>query len=64
MKNSFKHFIKHLGCELYINPKTHNNNINMHTSKQLSNISHLHVNIISFLAKKSKFKQTLLLKKF
>jgi len=37
----------------------------MQTSKQLSNISHLHVNIVSFLAKnkKSKFKQTLKLKK-
>jgi len=37
----------------------------METSKQLSNISHLHVNIVSFLVKKkSKFKQTLKLKKF
>jgi len=32
----------------------------MQTSKYLSNIRYLHVNIISFLAKKkSKFKQTL-----
>ena len=35
----------------------------MQTSKQLSNRSHLLVNIVSFLAKKSKFKQTLKLKK-
>ena len=59
MKNSFKHFIKHLECKLYINPKTHNYNINMHTSKQLSNISHLHVTLYHFLQAKSKFKQTL-----
>jgi len=26
MKNSFKHFIKHLECKLYINPKNHKNN--------------------------------------
>jgi len=54
MKNSFKYFIKHLKWKLYINPKTQNYNINMHTSKQLSNISRLHVNIVSFLAKKIK----------
>jgi len=46
MKNSFKHSIKHLECKLYINPKTHNYNINMQTSKHLSSISHLHVNIV------------------
>ena len=57
MKNSFKHFIKHLGCKIYINHKTHNYNINMQTSKQLSNISHLHVTLYYFLQKKSKFKQ-------
>ena len=33
MKNSFKHFIKHLECKLYMNPKTHNYNINMQTFK-------------------------------
>jgi len=64
MKNSFKHFIKHLDCKLYINPKTHNYNINMQTSKHLSNTSHLHVNIVISCKKKSKFKQTLNLKKF
>jgi len=53
MKNSFKHFIKHLKCKLYINPKTQNYNINMQTYKQLSNISHLHVNIVSFLSRKN-----------
>jgi len=63
MKNSFKHFIKHLKCKLYINPKTHNYNINMQTSKQLSNISHLHVTLYHFLQAKSKFKETLNLKK-
>jgi len=46
MKNSFEHSIKHLECKLYINPKTHNYNINMQTFKHLSNISHLHVNIV------------------
>ena len=56
MKNSFKHFIKHLECKLYINPKTHNYNMNMQTSKQLSNITDLHVTLYDFLAKKSKFK--------
>jgi len=56
MKNSFKRFIKHLECKLYINPKTHNYNMNMQTSKQLSNISDLHVTLYDFLAKKSKFK--------
>ena len=56
MKNSFKHFIKHLECKLYINPKTHNYNMNMQTSKQLSNISDLHVTQYDFQAKKSKFK--------
>jgi len=53
MKNSFKHFIKHLECKLYINPETHNYNINMQTFKHLSNISHFHVNIVWFLAKKN-----------
>jgi len=53
MKNSFKHFIKHLECILYINPKTQNYDINMQTSKQLSNINNLHVNIVSFFAKKN-----------
>ena len=52
MKNSF------------INPKTHNYNINMQTSKQLNNISHLHVTLYHFLQKKSNFKQTLNVKKF
>jgi len=56
MKNSFKHFIKHLEWKLYINPKNDNYNTNMQTSKQLSNISHLHVTLYDFLAKKSKFK--------
>jgi len=56
MANSFKHFIKHLECKLYINPKTDNYNINMQTSKQLSNISHLHVTLFYFLPKKSNFK--------
>jgi len=56
MKNSFKHFIKHLECNLYINPKNDNYNINMQTSKQLSNISDLHVTLYDFLEKKSKFK--------
>jgi len=36
----------------------------MQTSKQLSNISHLHVTLYHFLQKKSKFKQTVNLKKF
>jgi len=57
MKNPFKHFIKHLDYKLYINSKTHNYNINMQKSKQLSNISHLHVTLYHFLRKKSKFKQ-------
>jgi len=61
MKNPFKHSIKHLECKLYINPKT---NINMQTSKHLSNISHLHVNIVISCKKNSKFKQTPNLKKF
>ena len=52
MKNSFKYFIKHLECKLYVNPKTKNYNINMQISKHLSKISHLHVNIVSFLVKK------------
>jgi len=52
MKNSFKHFMKHLKWKLYINPKTKNYNINMQTSKYLINISHLHVNTASFLTKK------------
>jgi len=56
MKNSFKHFIKHFEWKLYINPKNGNYNINMQTSKQLSNISDLHVTLYDFLAKKSKFK--------
>jgi len=51
MKNSFKHFIKHLECKLYINPKNDNYNINMQTSKQLSNISDLHVTLYDFLEK-------------
>ena len=54
MKNSFTHFIKHLVCKLYINPKTHNYNINMQESKQLSNISYLHVTLYHFLKKKIK----------
>jgi len=54
MKNSFKHFIKHLEWKLYINPKTKNYNINMQTSKHLIDISHLHENIVSFLTKKIK----------
>ena len=29
MKNSFKHFIKHLKCKFYINPKNHKNNLKM-----------------------------------
>ena len=63
MKNPFKHFIKHLEYKLYINPKNDNYNINMQISKQLSNISHLHVTLYHILQKKSKFKQTLNLKK-
>ena len=55
MKNSFKHFIKHLECKLYINPKNDNYNINMQTSKQLGNISDLYVTLYHFLPKKSKF---------
>ena len=47
MKNPFKHFIKHLECKLYVNPKNDNYNINMQTSKQL---------LYHFLQKKSKFK--------
>jgi len=35
----------------------------MQTSKQLSNISHLHVTLYHFLQKKSKFKHTINLKK-
>jgi len=35
----------------------------MQTSKHLNNTSHLHINIVSFLAKKTQFKQTLVLKK-
>ena len=54
MKNSFKHFIKHLECKLYINSKNDNYNKNMQTSKQLSNISDLHVTLYDFLAKKIK----------
>ena len=53
MKNSFKHFIKHLECKLYINPKNDNYNINMQTSKQLSNISHLHVKLNHVMQKKN-----------
>jgi len=53
MKNSFKHFIQHLECKLYINPKNDNYNINMQTSKQLSNISHLHVTLYHILQKKN-----------
>ena len=56
MKNPFKHFIKHMECKLYINPKNNNYNINMQTSKQLNNISDLHVTLYDFLPKKSKFK--------
>ena len=52
MKNLFKHFIKHLECKLYINPKNDNYNINMQASKQLSNISDLHVTLYHFLSKK------------
>jgi len=63
MKNSFKQFIKHLECKLYINPKTHNYNINMQTSKHPNTIKQdksFSCNIVSYLAKKkSKFKQTL-----
>ena len=43
--------------------KNDNYNINMQTSKQLSNISHLHVTLYHILQKKGKFKQTLNLKK-
>ena len=34
MKNSFKHFIKHLECKLYINPKNHKNNPKMFYPKK------------------------------
>jgi len=64
MKISFKHFIKHLECKLYINPKTQNFNINKQTFKLVSNISHLYVNIVSFLAKIIKIIQTLKLNYF
>ena len=63
MKNSFKHFIKHLECKLYINLKSHYNNINMQTSKQLSNISHLHVTLYHFLQKNQNLNKILKLKK-
>ena len=53
MKNSFNHVIKHMQCKLYLNPKNNNYNINMQTSKQLSNISDLHVTLYDFLAKKN-----------
>jgi len=68
MKNSFKHFIKHLECKLYINPKTQNYNLNMQTFKQHNNIitsihNTLDVIIDSFFTKKkSKFKLPLKLK--
>ena len=64
MKISFKHFIKHLECKLYINPKTQNFNINKQKFKIVSNISHLYVNIVSFLAKIIKIIQTLKLNYF
>ena len=34
MKNSFKHFIKHLKCKFYINPKNHKNNPKMFCPKK------------------------------
>jgi len=34
MKNSFKHFIKHLKCKLYKNSKNHNYNKNMQKIQQ------------------------------
>jgi len=34
MKNSFKHFIKHLECKLYLNPKNHKNNAKMFYPKK------------------------------
>ena len=34
MENSFKHFIKHLMCELHINPKNHKNNPKMFYSRK------------------------------
>jgi len=34
MKNSFKHFIKHLKCKFYINPKNHKNNPKMFWPKK------------------------------
>jgi len=43
---------KHLECKLYINFKTHNYNINMQTSKQLSNINHVRVTLYHLLQKK------------
>jgi len=54
MKNSFKQFIKHLECKLYINPKNDNYNINMQTSEQLNNISDLHVTLYDFLQNNQK----------
>jgi len=63
MKNLFKHFIKHVECKLYINPKNDNYNINMQISKQLSNISDLHATLYNFLQKNQNFNKTLKLKK-
>jgi len=37
MKYSFKHFIKHLKCKLYINPKNHKNNPKMFYPKKNKN---------------------------
>ena len=53
MKNSFKHFIKHFECKLYINPKNDNYNINMQTSKTIKQYKSFACNIVSYLAKKN-----------
>ena len=59
MKISFKHFIKHLMCKLYINPKNHKINPKCFTLKKHKNdvkynkviqlISTLKINHIIFL---------------
>jgi len=54
MKNSFKHFIKHFECKLYINPKNDNYNINMQTSKTIKQYKSFARNIVSYLEKKIK----------
>ena len=64
MKNPFKHFIKHLECKLYINPKIITTTLTRKHPNTIKQDKSFTCNIVSFLAKKSKFKQTLILKKF